>query len=423
MIVVDRSRREAADHCMRQRYWGFEYKGRGLERTAMSLPLLTGSMIHQPLGTILEHVKLGTLKPDTIDAAIQVAQEEFARTVNERGVMPDYFDGCDETVGVIIGAPNWQVEEQITMIQCLVKGWCLVRLPQIMAEYEIVAVELEDATEIADDMRLLTRADAILRHRISREYYILNFKTTADANSTWREQWKYDPQTLTEVIPTDERLGVKIHGVIIEGLIKGSRKVEYPRGSGDSYHNSPLFWCWKNDEGAPFSTQYSGVYEWTGPDGRNHRLGKGWQRSMASNEPGGISAWVNYLQSNYPETLAKQFVSLPPIIRSDYHVEMWKRSSIYQEQRIAAAATHITSLQLAKQIQTMPRLNDAYIEGELDKEFRMETGHGNCLRPGVCPFFDICWRSASPESGLYRPRTPNHPDEAKLRNFQLEQVA
>jgi hypothetical protein len=52
IIQFDRSRVETWQSCPRKRYYAYSYEGIGLEREALSIPLLTGGQVHKGLECI-----------------------------------------------------------------------------------------------------------------------------------------------------------------------------------------------------------------------------------------------------------------------------------------------------------------------------------------------------------------------------------
>ena len=391
MIRTDRSRCEEYERCPRARYLHYEKDG-GVERVSQSVPLILGSLIHEPLSRILEPGRV-----DPIEAIIEEAKQKYLATVGERGLFLDYFDGSDAMAGKVVDPTAWQVEEQLSLLEGIVLAWVKVRLPKILDEYDVLMVEKECPFQLSPDILFMTRADAVLRRKATHELFVLNFKSTSDANSTWREQWRLDQQTLSEVLGVEAVMGERVAGVLIEGLVKGRRNVQWPRESGNWYHNSPLIWCWKNAGAAPFPSSYATSYEYEdAATGKTHRLGKGWERALVVREMG-IKAWLEQLEAQSPELLAQQFISLPPILRSDYEIECWKKATIAQEGQIAG--------------------NSLMVMGEtnLDSLFPMHTSHGNCLRPGKCQFFDLCHGVGDMEDPLqFRKRKPNHPQESGI---------
>jgi hypothetical protein len=262
------------------------------------------------------------------------------------------------------------------------------------------------------------------------------------ADQTWRRQFRYDQQTLTEYLAVENRLGKQVVGVVIEGLLKG-RRSEYPEDSGIWRHSSPLVYCWYRQGEPPMTpNEFYARYVWTCkephdtggkrskqcPGGVTHRLSGVHKEPVEAVYPGGIIAWIDHLMVTDPELVQQQFITLEPIIRSEWEVERWKRQVLPHEVEIShkAKLVHIHELPTGGAYQgnqvlaTASEARAGFILDEpnleyLDTLFPMVTGHGNCLRPSQCPYLDVCWGTADPGDGTrFKPRVPNHPKELEL---------
>jgi len=110
--------------------------------------------------------------------------------------------------------------------------------------------------------------------------------------------------------------------------------------------------------------------------------------------PGGIAAWISWLQQNDPAILEQQIVTLQPILRAPHEMERWKRAVVRSEQDI--------------------RCNRQIVaEGsDVDTLFPMHTSSGNCIWPYPCQFKEICWGMAQPDDeSLFKLRELNHKQE------------
>jgi hypothetical protein len=108
-----------------------------------------------------------------------------------------------------------------------------------------------------------------------------------------------------------------------------------------------------------------------------------------------IRYWVNWLPE---EVIAAQFVQLEPIIRSDRAVESFTKQLITKEREIRHDREQLERGQ-----------------GSLDTTF-IQDFH-SCHYPGKCWAWDLCHTSGVADdpagSGLFQPRTPNHPLEGE----------
>lgn len=383
-IVTTRSAIAAADRCMRLRWWQYEAPNgtnvRGWERRALAVPLVTGIYTHRGLAHLL-------LNPSNVglDEAVRIAVDEYRAEIDARSL--DILD-----VEMVRA-------EQEALIEAMIRGWARVRLPLFLAEYETLHVEREELATLADDVSLQARADAILKRKSDSRNFIWNFKTVSDAGERWYRQWEVDSQLLTETLAVEQRMGIKIAGVIIEGLIKGKRM---PTKDADGnkigeYQASPLIYGYKFDGNPPLE---SPAYDF------QYTRKKGWHRfavwseifPMAADRPDfcdsldlhGVSFWVNWLPE---EIVEQQFVSVPPIMADPRRIERKVIQIVSRERRIAEAADICVG---------SPHLIDNYFP---------QNEH-SCNFPTKCPMFDMCWTGgvaeAPAESGLYIPRVPHH---------------
>jgi hypothetical protein len=311
----------------------------------------------------------------------------------------------------------------------MVYGWYLTAYQRFKDSYDVVAGGVEQEEEIAwlvgeggeqAEMKLLTRTDILARSRASSNAIVFNLKSTKDANKRWRDTFLYDMQTLTEAMAVENRIGVKVEGVVIEGMIKGISR-EWPEGSGFYQYSNSLIYAWvKESEGASLPGEDGGtVYEpeWNytcnSPHvmgngqkcvgGRNHTLGKGFRkRAVRDCYPGGVYSWIDYLLRTHPATLESYFVQLPPINRDEWQVERWKRQVLPAEKARQDKAAIVDGL---------------FVKGDkdgaykyMDFAFPMKAGY-ECV---TCPYSSLCWEAGDPtDEGVWKGRVPNHPKELR----------
>lgn len=408
-IFTDRSRIEAGQKCPRYRYWHYHYKGQGIQ-AAREIPppwaLLTGTWTHWGI----EHI-LNGMSP--ADAAIHAAGLYTTEMVKLFTPIPE---------GEVLEGLIRDRMEQTQLVKAMVYAWGVSQYPAYLDQYEPAADGVEQEETITfhvgeDEVTLLTRTDLLSRYKGGDNHVIHNFKTVSSADKTWREQWRYDQQTLTEFIAVENRIGKQIVGTIIQGLIKG-RRAEYPEGSGIWHHSSPLVWLWYRQGEPPMTAdEFYGRYAWTCkephmtagkrskecPGGVSHRLSGVHKAAAEDVYPGGIIAWIDYLMREDPELVRNQFVTLEPISRSEFEVERWKRQVLARE---------IGHVQAAQVVEAMELVDPVEAAGMLDYHFPMVTGHGNCLRPSECAMKDVCWGTADPDDMTkFKLRSPNHPAE------------
>lgn len=384
MIVVQRTAIEDWQKCRRKRWWSYEWGGTGLAPVRKSSDLYIGIAVHEGLAALFGE--------DGVSTAVEKSLITFNLDCSEAGIVG--IDGSEQ-----------DMDEARALIEALVRGWAAIKLPEWLRDYDILEVEREESMQLAPDMTFLTRTDAIVQRKGDGTKFLVNFKTARECDMRWREQWKYDTQPLSEVLPVEARLGEKLGGVIIEGLVKGGKEQFWSTKAGQERrtYSSPLIWPWVRRGEPPMSRdEYKGAYEWVDADGKNRRLGKGWDRVPIWKEPGGVKRWVEWLLANDRALVEQQFVTLPAILRSEWEIEEWKATTVNDERDIHNAAL---------------RIDDEY-PLQLATAFPRETSHANCTFPTKCPMFELCWGTAGQDpigSGLFTPRQPNHPAESELR--------
>lgn len=236
---------------------------------------------------------------------------------------------------------------------------------EFFSKYEVVNIEEELLTPLTPNVQLYTRADAILRDRLSGDLWVLNWKTASDVKN-WNRKWFYDIQSWTESLAAEAKLGEPVRGCIFYGVWKG-----------------PIY------QGSTSSRLVYG-YRYTAPNGTvsyaTENNGGGsrfpvWQETFPFGE--GIPAWIEFLPKEF---LKKHFVESAPQIRQDHLVEAWLRQVVGYESDV----DHV--------------LGAGSPQDKLDF-FWQNWGEDTC---GRCPYSPICLGKADPESlmeeGMLRPR-------------------
>src|SRR5208337_4196744 len=405
----DRSRIETDHKCPRRLYWEYYFDGRGLQPVKLNQHLAFGGKVHEAIAGVLKYCRLFDNLPNMpqvlhiISQAQKVLRDEFfkaqgfqAATLTEMG-----FDG--EMIQVT-NDQAWLIGHYCDLLEALVIGWCLVRLPALMQEYRVVQLETEEQLHLAPELVFNSRPDAILERRTDGALVILSLKTVSQVNQMWLENFKTDQQTISEVLPVEARLGREVAGVQVEGLVKGKQTYDWPVGSKDHFqHSSPLVWGYCIEAGG-LDLEWKSQYTWVDEAGNNRRLGKGWNRQpISSCYPGGIAEWVGHMYQQEPELLRAQFPSLPLISRSAHELEEWQTQVKYRETEVANALVQINTGSFSSEL--------------LSQVFPKHTG-GCAYDPqfhSKCPCYELCWGVEGNDpigSGRYQYRVPNHPEGA-----------
>lgn len=425
-IPFDRSRRELDEKCPRARYFGYEFDTphpslvRGIESIKLNKDMLLGGAFHDVMAEVMGEVQETDAPPTPglLAAAVQSSTARLRQAVHQRGLdfrqdTPMEFVEDPYTGDLPIPQPeglDWLVDHYATLVEALARGWVRAKLPDLLATYRVLEVEEEKQYLIPVDARhtlaFLSRVDVHLQRRTDGAHVLLNFKTAKEIKQWWLDQWQIDQQTISEALPIEYETGQPIAGVLIEGVVKGREYTEWPKGSGHKHHSSPLVWLWKKDADGFEPEEWSSRHNWQ-EDGRNRRLGKGWYLAPATEYPGGIPAWLDWLETNDPELLDQQFPSPPLVTRQGSEIQDWLKQTtlreflIYQHRQLVDEQG-----------------------SDLAQMFPKHTHNANCLFPKRCPFYDCCWGTAADDplgSGLYQIRHANHPGEIEHDLLQATQ--
>jgi len=416
--------------CQRLRWLEYEAPnsagGRGWERKALALPLSTGGWCHK-IAQGLFLLALGRdMSPWTAELGLEAhpvpteasgvvlgAKSGYLAEVSKRGLeLGLQLDGAVPEEKFT----RRTIAEQAALIEAF--GWAFhrARLPRLLEEYELVDVEREEYTLLSGDVGLQSRCDAVLRRKVDQRLFVYNLKTSSSPDKRWKEQWEVDQQLMTETLAVERRLGEQVYGVVIDGFHKGAR-VEvwwdslkevrdgsgFDKGEKWQAQRSRLLYGYKCQDipGRPVLYDFEGTTR------------KGWGKfavweeetfpySFNSGEQvtSPIEYWLHWLPI---EQLEACFITLPPIMRAQEHVEAKVRQIVRGEQRIRESrGTMSARLQLYGTANVFVALDEHYPQNE-----------HSCTYPNKCPMYRLCWEpgaSADPVSAGYIPRTDNHPE-------------
>jgi hypothetical protein len=376
-VLTDRSRMVAYRNCPRLRYWNYHYAGTGIVPVGASVALSVGSAFH----TVVAQLRSSSEPPaDIIASAARALGEELTRS------LPAGDDGQP---------PMFLVQEQVRLLEGLAWAWVRVRLPLIQEEYEPIVIEREllwpmgtyqtpvstleavhgfvpQAVSIVD----MVRCDVLERRRADGLLFYREYKTTSSGDEEWAKQFDTSTQILANILAVREALHEDVAGILIEGVIKGSRAKDRNKTSpflGQRIQQSAL--CYVYDTPGGVSLEWS----------RAGRKTPSWTVISARDLVYHILDEAACLQ---------MFSPVPPIIPREEHLQRWRRQAVYQEGEIWRA------------------LHDGH---DLDEAFPMNDDHCHRYFGNPCAYKDCCFDpviGGDPlRSGLYLPRTPHHPTE------------
>lgn len=379
---TSRSRYVAYANCARYGLLAYDFAGpgQGLESVTASLPLVTGIVVHEVLGRIL--------KGEDIELVLDEEIGKYKADVIERGLR---FEDSDTT---------FLLKEQETLLRGTVYAWCEIRLPAILKEYEIVTVEKEmkwvmsTATVEYGDGGSQTetpgvidqiRCDLLARRRLDGGLFYFEWKTTTTGGEDWAKQWEHNTQLLLNTLAIEEILGERCEGVIIEGILKGRRKIDDSSSSpffNQRIQQSPLCYGWKNSTTNAYRSKYTSAKDW-------------WK--VATWEEMDVRKWVSEVM---PEDEKRKLFAPVPAIRPNL-----KQLTRAKKQVIAVEQERTAKLHFVRN------------GGDIDLAFPMNDDH--CFRywGNVCEFEKICFSeevAADPiGSGLYQLKKDHHAEEEK----------
>lgn len=433
--------------------------GYGYQRRAASLPLVTGTYVHEGIAEIcqwvLEARQSTGFQPEVVpDEVIRWAAnlmiEKYVKVITRRGILGMQADNPEQLARV-----QETIREQSTLIEGLIWVFAYLRLPEILKEYLIVVVEEEEeyvlgctcglgdglggftdhAVRGCGGIGLQSRPDLLLEKRIDHAYCYTELKTSSTAKRAWADSFERKQQLIIGVQGAEKRHGVEITHCRVEGLVKGQRKRDYPYLSEMpktqqnslcyGYYepaNPPMveFGDWK-----PAHTYYDaeGV-KFTVPKGKNNHYKRTgiWEPPANEAFPGKpsnmtrVEYWVKYLAAMYPIHLARSIHAIGPLPKQIAMIEKANRSMITEERLWQDRLWRIYEWQTAPE-------NAGKGFGDDDFMRFVETvvpRSWNCDPFGPdhpCPEQPICheqvdaWRRPI-DSGMFIYRTPHHAAEA-----------
>jgi len=355
MHRISRSHIECDQECRFKRYMMFHADGRGYMPTNSASALTFGSMAHELLQNILE-------------------QGNEHETIVKR-----YKEQTSEDDEVYVG-----------LIEALVLAWKRIRLPQLMESYSIEDVEREYNFQLAPDIQLMTRIDAVLRNRSTDELYPLEFKTTSIATASYLEAYHYDTQTMLHTIATEARYKKPCSTVLMEHLYKGRKY--------NGQFTSSLIRGFYN-----FDTQET-----------SYSYKKNWQPFYLTSDLADLyignelPQWMSPLEywiSTLPYSELRKHLLNNEVQHNQLALEEWTRATVFRERQIMACLQD-NSISISE---TFPKRMNRFCYS--DRYSRK------------CPFFSICFEGCKQpeELGLIE-RIPHHEQEFSDENNDVVQL-
>lgn len=401
--IVDRQ------ECPRLGFLSEDFDGQGYSLRARRVPLLSGIHEHNVLADILGHfsgLKPLDLEPgqDPVDASIKKVFATYSAEITDAGIV----DLTDKDV-------QFTMQEQLTMLEGMTRGWVAYRLPHILETYSVVSIEDEWLWEMGPGIFIPVRRDALLRRKADDLAFILDYKGAPYVDDGWQRKHERSTQTMMYIEATEEQLGESIGGIFYEGLVRGQWRKDTAKGSpfyGRRIQQSVYCYGYQNTDGEIPLRQ------------SRYTNRKGFQKFRVADEIAGgymtMAEWLDLLREE--GVLPELFITMDPVNPTP---EFRGR---LREQKVANITQYVQDLQLFNRLAAEKGLEHPDVERLLN--IMAPMNEERCEKYGFdnrCPFYDLC---PSPGGGLqairedqetFKQREPHHDTVAKL--IPLKQVA
>lgn len=433
--LTDRTRHNnGLRRCQRLRFLSNHFNGYGITLRKVSLPLVTGSMVHKGLERLLKimaaHDRLPSLGEMREVVAATIA--DYTREVETRG-----FRG-------ILGGE--QTEETIAEQCALVSGiiWVAARdfLPWLHQSFRVMHVEVErlhfldcscgaHPIDTEEHIRrgcagiaLMLRVDIIAARRAGHSLAYLDIKTSGWDSEARVDQYELDPQLALGTLDAEKLWGAEVTECFIIEFLKGRRQKDRYDPEGRKRQMSALCYGYKRPGNPPLAEDdWKPAYEWIDENGETKRAGRAYQRTgiwtlpesdwdfwrMTQAANPGLTAsefWIRQL----PQSITDKVCSiLGPMQRMDVQLASTRRAMLGEEKRWQERLWALYELQLQ-----YPWASDE-IQHWLDVNIPCSWACRPYGREHECEFVRVCHRQAGWEdplgSGHYQPRLPHHEPE------------
>lgn len=285
VILVDRSRHLLGlQKCPRARWYQYHARGVGLVRPTTTLPLLLGTSIHEVLAEVL--------KGEDLDAAVNRAKQNYQNQLTATGVhiLP------------------YQLDEQIALLEGLCRAWVRLVMPGLLQANTILAVE-QDFNFEQDGITVMTRPDFVTKGKLLGNITIHDFKSVGVANDRWAQEYTHSLQLMLGRRAYETATGNTVNGFKIHGLVKGYGKPAWNTNSstydGPVEQQSILCYAYRSIGQAPLTSDdwKPKMFYWV--NGKRKKLSNSYTKTPTNYYPGGVSAWVEYVQANHPELFSE----------------------------------------------------------------------------------------------------------------------
>jgi hypothetical protein len=422
--------------CPRKRYFSNHLLGTGISAIETAVPLVTGGCVHSGVEDIATQY---TILGKVVDAekSIKIAKTAYEELLSKPCESPEW---------------EFQINEQMALVEVLIRLWYLLEWPKILEYYTILAIEQEITFEMADNIIYQSKPDLILIHKKTGDVVNYSLKTCKKFDYRVESQYKINLQNATEPYATNiwlEELKLKTEAICqllsqlpnipyfgtnlariavwLENknnllktsatrfcyLVKGERWEEH-KGQGDYRTDNPFLYGYRKFNASEVEYRYSNKISKPENKSGYGYLGKGWEQFPVweNTDIGGIKGWIEYLST-------------------DNNAEKWNgEGNIFDDYVISLPDVHVNPSIVnsrIKEIETIEMNIYDYLElmkkGDSTIEAMFPLNTQSCYYPSRCEFLPICnngndhYREhialdpLNPEWNLYKLRSPHHKPE------------
>ncbi len=261
ILTTTRSAIEIRQRCKNERFLSNHYDGIGLEKKSGKYEAKFGNCLHDIMKMIMQ-----AAKEFGLDGALKVRID----TAPLEEIIETQF------VDLPIEELNHLVEEQKALLYTLVDEWRKRRLPGILKEYEIVAVETEQAVvfhpadylppqlaQLLRPVRIPFRFDVLLRRKGDGLLFILDFKTASGVSEDWNITLDNSAQSHLYCEAAKIIYQEPIGGIFYAGMIKGYRQMDKAKSSpyrGYTIQYGSFLYGWKDRNGVVHKDYVTGRF-------------------------------------------------------------------------------------------------------------------------------------------------------------------
>jgi hypothetical protein len=427
-------------HCLRNRWLSNDIYGSGLANKSLSVPLATGLRTHEALENLLLWCK------DQQDAGKDPdPPDEIVRDCIETSISK-YETEVDECPLADVAADSEEidviVEEQSTLLGGLTWCWRLTRLPWILQDWNILAVEEEFELILnctcglenvgtpdihqergCNGIVLMTRPDLMIEHKESDLVAYVEFKTEAYVDKEDYPDKYYDNVQLALSCAAAERvLDKKVDQIFVHGMSKGGRRGNYnsitKKYESPKRQQSPLCYSYYKPENPPMwgmdvSPNYYKIVDgqrWGCSKGRGYEKKGVWEIPFDTDLP----KYEYYTKECLTEDeRASQIRVVGPLDHPGFLVEKLLREMAAFEENYREKVDYVEEIMRQSGSYFSEECQEA-LDETLPRSWDCFRYNGHCAKNLIC-FEKNGWDDPL-TSNKFELRQPNHPIEDLGKN-------